>query len=231
MKEGLKIFLIAGLADDLVKIYDPITSLTRKEKSEQVCRTSLPIPDLFLLPQDLPIQEYDPEIGTGKGDLIDTYNWVLAAFHELLKTVLYTSEEKETKEFGDEEGDRDDLIPSSPSSRTTWCPMELSPKRKVPQRCNPYWTRSRKKNNSLWERKRSPSTWSWRFQTSSRPKEKTRNPVHWNIYKSIWSKKWRYPRLYRMQHLSARVSLLPLPRWWSPDLKEERRGCVLITEA
>ena len=117
MKEGLKIFLIAGLADDLVKIYDPITSLTRKEKSEQVCRTSLPIPDLFLLPQDLPIQEYDPEIGTERNSLIDS---ILATFPQVLKTMLQTSEEEwEPKDLERRMTGYGMMIPTSPSSRTT----------------------------------------------------------------------------------------------------------------
>jgi hypothetical protein len=116
-KEGLKTFLIPGLADNLVKIYDPIISFTLKEKSEQVGRTTSPIPDLCLLARDLPIQEYDPEIGTERNSLIDS---ILATFPQVLKTMLQTSEEEwEPKDLERRMTGYGMMIPTSPSSRTT----------------------------------------------------------------------------------------------------------------
>ena len=84
---------------------------SKKEKSEQVWKTSSPIHDHCLLAQDLPIRNYDPEIGTERNSLIDNCNYVINAFPEVLKTVLHASEEeKENKGTGDEEGNRDDWI-------------------------------------------------------------------------------------------------------------------------
>jgi hypothetical protein len=56
-KERLKTFLIPGRAEDIVKIYDPITFFSLQEKSEQGWTTLSPKSDLCLLSKDLHIQE------------------------------------------------------------------------------------------------------------------------------------------------------------------------------
>ena len=110
--EGLRTFLIPGLADELVKIYDPVSSIILHENSDKAWLTmNLQIPEMCCLARDRPARDFDPDERSEGQHLMDTSNWVLAAFPEIVDVILHTSEEEDQEEIpAEEEKDRDDWI-------------------------------------------------------------------------------------------------------------------------
>jgi len=59
--EGLRTFLIPGLADELVKIYDPVSSIIAQEDSDKAWLTmNSQIPEMCCL-RDMRARDFDPD--------------------------------------------------------------------------------------------------------------------------------------------------------------------------
>jgi len=58
--EGLRTFLIPGLVDELVKIYDPVLSIILQEKSDKAWLTmNSQIPEMCCLARDMQARDFD----------------------------------------------------------------------------------------------------------------------------------------------------------------------------
>jgi len=82
--EGLRTFLIPGLADELVKIYDPVSSIILQEDSDEAWLTmNSQIPEMCCLARDRQARDFDPDERLQGENIMDICNWVLAAFQRL----------------------------------------------------------------------------------------------------------------------------------------------------
>ena len=54
------------------------------------------------------LQDCNPEISEGKNLLVDTWNWVLVTFSEILETILHISGERES--IGEEVGEDEKIL-------------------------------------------------------------------------------------------------------------------------
>jgi len=95
-REGLRTFLIPGLPDELVKIYDPVSSIILQENSDKVWQTiNSQISEMCCLARDMQARDFDPDEKFEGQPLMDTCNWVLAAFPKIVDVILHTSEEED----------------------------------------------------------------------------------------------------------------------------------------
>jgi hypothetical protein len=108
--EGLRTFLIPGLADKLVKIYDPVSSIILQENSDKAWLTmNSQIPEICCLARDMQARDFDPDERLEGQHLMDSCICVRAAFPEIVDVILHTSEEEDQEEIpAEEERDRDD---------------------------------------------------------------------------------------------------------------------------
>jgi hypothetical protein len=110
--EVLRTFLIQGLADELVKIYYPVSSIILQENSDKAWLTmNSQIPEICCLARDMQARHFDPDERLQGQHLMDTCNWVVAVFPEIVDVMLHTSEEEDQEEIpAEEQRSRDNWI-------------------------------------------------------------------------------------------------------------------------